>query len=60
MLIKLKAFLKDIKWRYYNLGIKKTSYGTKLKIDSFMDHLLIRFMTTLFTMHYKDQKIMIE
>lgn len=42
MLIKLKAFLKDKKWRYYNLGIKKTSYGTMLKIDSFMDHLVFK------------------
>ena len=37
-----KAFLKNIKWRQQNLGIKKTDFGTKFKIISYMDHLVFK------------------
>jgi len=37
-----KAFLKDLKWRHHNLGVQKTNYGTRLKIASFMDHLVFK------------------
>lgn len=41
-----KAYLKDIKWRFLNLGIQKTNYGTRLKIASFMDHLVFKEIFT--------------
>jgi FkbM family methyltransferase len=41
-----KAFLKDLKWRFHNLGIQKTDCGTRLKIDSFMDHLVFKEIFT--------------
>jgi FkbM family methyltransferase len=44
--MRLKAFLKDIKWRYHNLGIQKTDCGTRLKINSFMDHLIFKEIFT--------------
>ena len=31
-MIKLKSFLKDIKWRYYNLGLKKQIMERNLKL----------------------------
>jgi FkbM family methyltransferase len=41
-----KAFLKDRKWRFLNLGIQKTNYGTRLNIASFMDHLVFKEIFT--------------
>lgn len=41
-----KAYLKNIKWRFLNLGIQKTNYGTRLKIASFMDHLVFKEIFT--------------
>ena len=37
-----KEFLKDLKWRYQNLGTQTTDCGTRLKINSFMDHLVFK------------------
>ena len=37
-----RAFLKDLRWRFRNLGVQKTNYGTRLKITSFMDHLVFK------------------
>lgn len=38
----IKDFVKDILWRYRNLGFQKTDSGTKLKINTFMDHLVFK------------------
>jgi len=40
--MRFKAVIKDKIWRFKNLGFKKTNYGTKLKINSFMDHLVFK------------------
>jgi len=42
----IKAFLKNILWRHQNLGIQKTDFGTKLRINSFMDHLVYKEIFT--------------
>jgi FkbM family methyltransferase len=42
----VKAFLRNLKWRYRNLGIQETNFGTKLKISSFMDHLVFKEIFT--------------
>jgi FkbM family methyltransferase len=40
--MKIKAYLQNLKWRFHNLGYQKTNFGTKLKINSFMDHLVYK------------------
>jgi FkbM family methyltransferase len=42
----IKAFLRNLKWRYQNLGFQKTNFGTRLKINSFMDHLVFKEIFT--------------
>ena len=41
-----KVFLKDLKWRFHNYGVKKTNFGTKLKINSYMDYLVFKEVFT--------------
>jgi len=38
----LKKFLKNIVWRYNNLGTQKTDFGTKLNLSSYMDYLIFK------------------
>lgn len=38
----MKKFLKNIIWRFRNLGYQKTDFGTKLKLKSYMDHLVFK------------------
>ena len=44
--MKIKAFVKNILWRHQNLGIQKTEFGTKLRINSFIDHLVYKEIFT--------------
>ena len=38
----MKKFLKNIIWRFRHLGYQKTEFGTKLKLKSYMDHLVFK------------------
>ena len=38
----MKKFLKNIVWRYKNLGAQKTDFGTKLNLSSYMDYLIFK------------------
>jgi FkbM family methyltransferase len=38
----IKEFFKDMVWRHRNLGFQKTDFGTKLKINTFIDHLVFK------------------
>ena len=42
MLIKLKNFVKYLIWKHNNIGNRKTDYGTKLKLVSYMDYLCFK------------------
>jgi FkbM family methyltransferase len=42
----LLAILRSLKWRYRHLGIQKTEFGTRLKIKSYMDHLVFKEIFT--------------
>ena len=42
MLIKLKNFVKYLIWKHNNLGNRKTDYGSKVKLVSYMDYLCFK------------------
>jgi len=42
----IRAVLRNLKWRCQNLGFQKTNFGTRLKIGSFMDHLVFKEIFT--------------
>ena len=42
----IRAVLRNLKWRCQNLGFQKTNFGTRLKIASFMDHLVFKEIFT--------------
>jgi|GEM_PF-2672581 len=40
------SVLRNLKWRHQNLGVQKTAFGSRVKVKSFMDHLVFKEIFT--------------